>query len=94
MNPEKSLYLGAASVRLVFSIAIIGGTDDRPFRGLKDVLTLLPTSRRLDLASIWSHPFKRWRKGGWKRLPASQLYLEYKLVRLLALIPSLSPWFR
>ena len=53
--------------------------------------------QRLDgwiLRRIWSHRFKRWRKGGWKRLPASQLYLEYKLVRLIALIPSLSPWFR
>jgi len=25
--------------------------------------------------------------------PASQLYVEYKLLRLLALVPSLSPWF-
>jgi len=53
--------------------------------------------QRLDgwiLRRIWSHRFKRWRKGGWKRLPASQLYGEYELVRLLALIPSLSPRFR
>jgi hypothetical protein len=53
--------------------------------------------QRLDgwiLRRIWSHRFKRWRKGGWKQLPASQLYGEYELVRLLALIPSRSPWFR
>ncbi|HEX2714884.1 MAG TPA: group II intron reverse transcriptase/maturase [Candidatus Acidoferrales bacterium] len=53
--------------------------------------------QRLDgwiLRRIWSHRFKRWRKGGWKQLPASQLYGEFALVRLLALIPSLSPWFR
>ena len=53
--------------------------------------------QRLDgwiMRRIWSHRFKRWRKGGWKQLPASQLYGEYELVRLLGLIPSLSPWFR
>ena len=53
--------------------------------------------QRLDgwiLRRIWSHRFKRWRKVGWKRLPASQLYGEYELVRLLGLIPSLFPWFR
>ena len=53
--------------------------------------------QRLDgwiLRRIWSHRFKRWRKGGWKQLPPSQLYGEYDLVRLLGLIPSLSPWFR
>ena len=52
--------------------------------------------QRLDgwiLRRIWSHRFKRWRKGGWKQLPASQLYGEYELVRLLALIPSLRTWF-
>lgn len=52
--------------------------------------------QRLDgwiLRRIWSHRFKRWRKGGWKRLPASQLYGEHELVRLVALIPSLRPWF-
>jgi len=49
--------------------------------------------QRLDgwiLRRIWSHRFKRWRKGGWKRLPASQLYVEYKLVRRLAFADSLS----
>jgi len=53
--------------------------------------------QRLDgwiLRRIWSHRFKRWRKRGWKQLPASQLYGEYELVRLVALIPSLAPWFR
>jgi len=52
--------------------------------------------QRLDgwiLRRIWSHRFKRWRKGGWKRLPASQLYGEHELVRMVALIPSLRPWF-
>jgi hypothetical protein len=52
--------------------------------------------QRLDgwiLRRIWSHRFKRWRKGGWKQLPTSQLYGEYELVRLLGLIPSLSSWF-
>ena len=43
---------------------------------------------------VWSHRLKRWRKRGWKQLPASQLYGEYELVRLVALIPSLAPWFR
>ena len=31
---------------------------------------------------------------GWKRLPASQLYGEYELIRLLYLIPSLASWHR
>jgi group II intron reverse transcriptase/maturase len=39
---------------------------------------------------IWSHRFKRWRNAGWKRLPKRQLYGEYGLVSLIALIPSLS----
>jgi RNA-directed DNA polymerase len=39
---------------------------------------------------IWSHRFKRWRNVGWKRLPGWQLYDEYGLVRLIALIPSLN----
>ena len=41
---------------------------------------------------IWSHRYQRWRNAGWKRLPASQLYGEYKLVRLIYLIPSLASW--
>jgi hypothetical protein len=41
---------------------------------------------------IWSHRYRRWRNAGWKRLPASQLYGEYELVRLLYLIPSLASW--
>lgn len=40
---------------------------------------------------IWSHRCKRWRNCGWKLLPASQLYGEYKLVNLVSLIPSLTP---
>jgi group II intron reverse transcriptase/maturase len=43
---------------------------------------------------IWSHRYRRWRNGGWKRLPATQLYGEYGLVRLLYLIPSLASWRR
>lgn len=39
---------------------------------------------------IWSHRFKRWRNGGWKRLPERQLYGEYGLVGLIALVPSLN----
>jgi Reverse transcriptase (RNA-dependent DNA polymerase) len=36
---------------------------------------------------IWSHRYKHWRNVGWKRLPATQLYGEYELVRLIYLIP-------
>jgi RNA-directed DNA polymerase len=43
---------------------------------------------------IWSHRYRRWRKAGWKRLPAAQLYGEYELVRLIYLIPSLASWRR
>ena len=43
---------------------------------------------------IWSHRYRRWRNAGWKRQPASQLYGEYELVRLLYLIPSLASWHR
>jgi hypothetical protein len=39
---------------------------------------------------IWSHRFKRWRNAGWKRLPQRQLYEEFGLVKLIALIPSLN----
>jgi group II intron reverse transcriptase/maturase len=39
---------------------------------------------------LWSHRFKRWRNGGWKRLPERRLYGEYGLVKLIALIPSLN----
>ncbi|PYX38266.1 MAG: group II intron reverse transcriptase/maturase, partial [Acidobacteria bacterium] len=43
---------------------------------------------------IWSHRYRRWRNAGWKRLPATQLYDEYELVRLIYLIPSLASWRR
>ena len=43
---------------------------------------------------IWSHRYKCWRNAGWKQLPAAQLYDEYKLVRLIYLIPSLATWRR
>jgi hypothetical protein len=39
---------------------------------------------------IWSHRSKHWRNEGWKRLPLPMLYGEYKLVRLIDLIPSLA----
>jgi len=51
--------------------------------------------QRLDgwiLRRIWSHRFRRWRNPGWKQLPVATLYGEYKLVRLLYLIPSLASW--
>ena len=41
---------------------------------------------------IWSHRFRRWRNPGWKQLPVAALYGEYKLVRLIGLIPSLASW--
>src|SRR5216684_4671549 len=43
---------------------------------------------------IWSHRYRRWRNAGWKRLPSTQLYGEYELVRLIYLIPSLASWRR
>jgi RNA-directed DNA polymerase len=43
---------------------------------------------------IWSHRYRRWRNAGWQRLPATQLYDEYELVRLIYLIPSLASWRR
>jgi hypothetical protein len=39
---------------------------------------------------IWSHRYQHWRNACWKRLPARQLYGEYKTVRLIDLIPSLA----
>src|ERR1700746_3878280 len=41
---------------------------------------------------IWSHRYRRWRNAGWQQLPATKLYGEYELVRLLYLIPSLASW--
>jgi len=41
---------------------------------------------------IWSHRYRHWRNAGWKRLPATKLYGEYDLVRLIYLISSLAPW--
>ena len=40
--------------------------------------------------AVLGHRYKRWRNAGWKWLPATQLYGEYELVRLLDLIPSLA----
>src|SRR5215469_13735974 len=39
---------------------------------------------------IWSHRHRKWRCCGWKTLPRSQLYGEYGLVNLVAMIPSLA----
>ena len=39
---------------------------------------------------IWSHRFKRWRRGGWLQLPETQLYGEHGLVNLVQLIPSIA----
>ena len=50
--------------------------------------------QRLDgwiVRRLWSHRYKRWRNGGWKRLPERRLYGEYGLVKLITLIPSLNP---
>ena len=38
---------------------------------------------------MWSHRFRRWRNGGWRRLPESTRYGEHGLVNLVRLIPSL-----
>jgi RNA-directed DNA polymerase len=43
---------------------------------------------------IWSWRYKRWRNAGWKKLPRRQLYGEYGLVHLLALIPSMQDYYR
>ncbi len=40
---------------------------------------------------LWSHRHKRWRNEGWKRLPERKLFGEYGLVRLISLVPSLTP---
>jgi hypothetical protein len=50
--------------------------------------------QRLDgwiLRRIWSHRCRHWRNAGWKELPATKLYGEYELVRLIYLIPALAP---
>jgi len=39
---------------------------------------------------IWSHRYKRWRNGGWKRLSKKTLYREHDLVNLIGLIPTLA----
>ena len=39
---------------------------------------------------LWSHRSKRWRTRGWKQLPETRLYGEYRLVNLVGLIPSLA----
>jgi len=49
--------------------------------------------QRLDgwiVRRLWSHRYKRWRNGGWRRLPERRLYGEYGLVKLITLIPSLN----
>src|SRR5262252_8954405 len=39
---------------------------------------------------IWSHRHGKWRCCGWKTLPTRQLYGEYGLVNLVAMIPSIA----
>jgi len=39
---------------------------------------------------IRSHRCKRWRNGGWRQLPETTLYGEFRLVNLIGLIPSLA----
>lgn len=39
---------------------------------------------------IRSQRFKRWRNGGWRQLPETELYGEYGLVNLTQLIPSIA----
>src|SRR5215469_14078705 len=39
---------------------------------------------------IWSHRHHKWRCCGWRTLPRSQLYGEYGLVNLVAMIPSIA----
>ena len=38
---------------------------------------------------LWSHRTKRWRNTGWREYPTRRLRTEFKLVSLVALIPSL-----
>ena len=38
---------------------------------------------------LWSHRAKRWRNRGWKDYPVRRLCAEFKLVRLVSLIPGL-----
>jgi group II intron reverse transcriptase/maturase len=38
---------------------------------------------------LWSHRYKRWRNQGWRDYPTRRLREEFKLVRLVSLIPSL-----
>jgi len=48
---------------------------------------------RLDgwlIRRIWSHRHHKWRCCGWQTLPRSQLYGEYGLVNLVAMIPSIA----
>jgi len=40
---------------------------------------------------IRSHRFKRWRNGGWRQLPETKLYGEYRLVNLTQLILTIAP---
>jgi RNA-directed DNA polymerase len=38
---------------------------------------------------LWNHKYKKWRNCGWKKYPVRDLYENYKLVRLIGLIPSI-----
>jgi RNA-directed DNA polymerase len=39
---------------------------------------------------LWSHKLKRWRNTGWRVLPTSLLYGEWRLENLVSLIPSMA----
>lgn len=38
---------------------------------------------------LWNHQYKKWRNPGWRMYPNKRLYMEYGLVNLIQLIPSL-----
>ena len=55
-----------------------------------DVRTLFARLDRWIIRRIHAHRYKRWRCRGYRTLPERKLYGEYGLVRLIALIPSIS----
>ena len=54
------------------------------------VRTLFARLDRWIIRRIHAHRYKRWRCRGYRTLPERKLYGEYGLVRLIALIPSIS----
>ena len=55
-----------------------------------DGRTLFARLDRWIIRRIHAHRYKRWRCRGYRTLPERKLYGEYGLVRLIALIPSIS----